>query len=848
MNSIVLLVASFAALLSWPEGGERPVRTFDFGPATVGGYAVFNVKSYKPAANGALPVVRLAYATHPDGLGEKGDFQRENHINYLRMDNPVLPANVNRHELYTIPRTGKFVAPLLQGQERYVRVWLDTPGTEVEIDSFDIVNVGTHADGPLAGSFSCSDKRFAAAWAISARSCQMASIPSGDAWKIVSGVLLPRWLEKGSPDGWCRYVPSVPGSLEVTYEFRWNPHFPKGAFTVFTGWLNTEPDVVQKIEQEGPDGVIKTVSVPLKPGRFGFRLAKEQWPMIHRVVVKDENGRELWRDDFDRCDAEGRAENWVYTLAPPYIADGGKRDRLVWSGDLWWAVGTVASAMGPKDVYYPGALRLLAFNQTPEGFCQASPFAENTAKPRSGEYGHFASDEFSAWLVPSTWEWLLYSGDRTLAKELWPTIDRELRYIASHMGKDGLFKQRYETSKFAANMNCGDTSHRLLSEVIYWMGWRDGAKIARELGHDERANELERMAAEHGKAIRRSYSTPDGGWRPVLESDWKLNNGLAMLINSGLLSRNEVMALAPKVGRPGAGKMQALFARGLMRYGFTVQALAQIENGNWYAMADDDWPGAHTTSECTFLVTTGYWDESHPDTAIADIYTGYVLGVRPLKPGFRKFIVAPQMTKDLSYAEGSVPTPYGIIQAGWRRTKDGLVSLDFTVPRGTTAEIFLGKVHRVYTQGEYTVVATVSDAELADPLAAAMQRDEAPNTRTVRYVSSQRYTEKDAKYVHPIDLGSVRSVEKIVLKAGEGRRFPGAVQVEAATEKGAFTPVRGAGMPKSMLGTESVEIDLHTAAGALSARYLRLICTELPEVSPGNYTLWFDSVTVHFAE
>ena len=243
--------------LDWRTGGGQPVEVIDFGPQTVGGYAVFEVAEFTPAADGSYPVVRLSYATHPDGLSPTGDFTREGHADYLHVDNPVLPANVNRHELYTIPRTGTFVAPLVQGQERYVRVALDTPGTSVCLASLDIVNAGVHSEAPAVGSFACDDPRAKAVWDMGVRTCQLASFPNPDAWRVVAGVLIPRKLEKGAADGWCRFVPDFEGTLEVAYEFRLNPHFPNGAFKVFTGWRNAEPDVLETIKQEGPDGVIR---------------------------------------------------------------------------------------------------------------------------------------------------------------------------------------------------------------------------------------------------------------------------------------------------------------------------------------------------------------------------------------------------------------------------------------------------------------------------------------------------------------------------------------------------------------------------------------------------------------
>ncbi len=95
----------FPLTLSYPAGGKPQVLRLDFGEASTGGYAVFDVASAKGS-----PVMRVAYANHPDGLGEKGCFSRETSARYLgpTFDIPALPGNINRHEIYRICRTGRF--------------------------------------------------------------------------------------------------------------------------------------------------------------------------------------------------------------------------------------------------------------------------------------------------------------------------------------------------------------------------------------------------------------------------------------------------------------------------------------------------------------------------------------------------------------------------------------------------------------------------------------------------------------------------------------------------------------------------------------------------------------------
>ena len=693
--------------LRWTPGEVQPVTAIDFGPETVGGYAAFEVDAFEPAPDGRLPVLRLSYACHPDGLSPTGDFTREEHAYYLHVDNPVLPANPGRFELYTIPRTGTFVAPLVQGQLRYLRVALETPGTAVSLSNLRIANPGVHAETPPRGSFACPDKRMEAVWRLGVRSCQMASLTNPDAWRIVEGMLLPRRLECGAAEGWCRFVPDFEGTLELKVEFRRNPHFDGPAFfEVFTGRRDAGPAVRETVRQQGPDGEIRTIRIPLKPGRFGFRREKEQWPVIHEVRVLDASGAERWRDDFNaQKQRPGAAVNWVYPSAPPYLADGGKRDRLVWSGDLWWAQRTMYYAFGPDDPHLPGALRILAFNQTPDGFIQAAPYAENDVRPRSGNYGLFASDEFSAWFVPVLWEHYLFTGDEALARELWPAADRDLAYLATRMGEDGLHEPRFETSKHAYAMECGDLSKRVYQNLVFWMAWRDGARLARALGFDARAAELESLAADHAAAIRKWFRPPASPNLPHppcgVADSWHTKIGkkggdplsCAMLLASGFLDDAEAAALVREHagGDYGVGKFKALALRGMFRHGLTEEALREIDGGNWNALADPTWAGAHCTTECTYRYTVGWWDESHPDTSISDIYQSFILGVEPVEPGFRVFRVAPQPPSGLDWARGTVPTPHGDIEVALQRERDSL-ALSLTVPPDTRALLNDGRV------------------------------------------------------------------------------------------------------------------------------------------------------------
>jgi alpha-L-rhamnosidase len=65
----------------------------------------------------------------------------------------------------------------------------------------------------------------------------------------------------------------------------------------------------------------------------------------------------------------------------------------------------------------------------------------------------------------------------------------------------------------------------------------------------------------------------------------------------------------------------------------------------------------------------------------------YVLGVRPVTPGYATWTVAPQLG-NLRWAQGAVPTPHGPIAVAWRRAAKGRSrTLTVHASAGTTGSL-----------------------------------------------------------------------------------------------------------------------------------------------------------------
>jgi len=72
----------------------------------------------------------------------------------------------------------------------------------------------------------------------------------------------------------------------------------------------------------------------------------------------------------------------------------------------------------------------------------------------------------------------------------------------------------------------------------------------------------------------------------------------------------------------------------------------------------------------------------------------YSLGIRcdENNVGFRHFILAPETdpTGEITFARGHFDSPYGRIESSWK-TENGKIIYNFTVPKGTTATLYLPK-------------------------------------------------------------------------------------------------------------------------------------------------------------
>ena len=390
--------------LVYEQNGEKPYLILDLGRSSPGGYPVFTVKSHK-----CQPILRISYSDWYPYLLNKdhrdtGDFLR-GCCKYLGVELPVLPANPNRYELYTVNRTGKYIYPLIQGQQRFVLLTLDTPG-EVEIEDFHIYY--TSDMGAYEGGFLSSHSGLNQLWYSGTYTVQIASIDNSQSWEVIEDTLLLRALTKGNPAGiYSRGCEWTDYSFRFNCQIAVNPDCCSGI-----GWMvraqNSDNGYAFQLSLDGilkwfvrkdsydtqigekrlsselTDNKPYMVTTKLKgeqisvyldevlilewndsvysKGTVGFIQTTEKWAAVSALEVIGEDAV-LLKDDFKN----GLNSDYVFTRSLPFLSDGAKRDRLPWIGDLDWAGRNIYYAFADLK-YMWGSLLMFAKHQTPEGY------------------------------------------------------------------------------------------------------------------------------------------------------------------------------------------------------------------------------------------------------------------------------------------------------------------------------------------------------------------------------------------------------------------------------------------------------------------------------------------------
>lgn len=309
-------------------------------------------------------------------------------------------------------------------------------------------------------------------------------------------------------------------------------------------------------------------------------------------------------------------------------------------------------------------------------------------------------------------EHYLLTGDEQFAQNALPWLDRNVQGIREHLNDQGLFAMSAWNMFDWADMDTpydGVITHLNCQAVS---GLRQTADLAKRLKDSARAKGWHRLADELTDAINTTLWSPrrrayydclhaDGNPSKVFSQQTQTAAYLSGVATGQRGQRcRRIIDKAPS-GFVKAGSPFYMF--------FVLETLANEGRSRELIDTIRNYWGPQIAEGATT-----FWEMYHPDAprktrshchgwSAAPTYflSAYVLGVRPLTPGYGKVLVAPQ-PGDIEWAQGRVPTPHGIATVYWKNTPKQF-DLKLTLPPKTPACIELPVPGRVKThQGKLT--------------------------------------------------------------------------------------------------------------------------------------------------
>lgn len=384
-----------------------------------------------------------------------------------------------------------------------------------------------------------------------------------------------------------------------------------------------------------------------------------------------------------RCDDERLNTIWntgAYTVhlnMQEYIWDGIKRDRLVWIGDMHPEVSTIQAVFG-YDRSVEKSLDLARDESPlPAMMCGIS--------------------SYSLWWILLQHSWYMQNGSLQYLQEQKEYLCTLLAFLSQQIDESG--SETLPANRFLdwpSNDN-PEAIHAGL-QAILCMAMKSGAFLCRELNVPQTAALCEKAVQK----LMRHIPDPNQN-----------KQAAALLALSGIADPGEMNDTVMKID--GARRISTFMGY----YVLQARALAGDIQGAldtireyWGAMLDR---GATTFWEdfnLDWLDGAGRIDELVPE-GMKDLhgdygaycYIGfrhslchgwasgptaflsqYVLGVKPTAPGCRKVKIKPALG-NLNWAEGTYPTPYGLIKIRHSKTSDGKIVSSIDAPEEVEIEM-----------------------------------------------------------------------------------------------------------------------------------------------------------------
>jgi alpha-L-rhamnosidase len=392
--------------------------------------------------------------------------------------------------------------------------------------------------------------------------------------------------------------------------------------------------------------------------------------------------------------------------------DGAKRDRAIWSGDLNVEIPAIAYSTG-NGAYAKGALEMLGSYQLTSGFVTGDlppQVALAPSKP-AGSTGTYSATYSIYWVLDLA-DYYLYSGDTAFVTQELPAVKNELAWDATQLDSNGLLATNSDDNADWDFYDAGKNGEVTEYNLLYYKALLDGATLANAAGDTGDAATYTSAAAALKPAINAHLYNSSDGLYYLSDTDTTVAqdaNSLAVLYGVAPASDDATILSAlrsdlwstPYGPRPFSGSTYAdvispytsgyeLDARLAANDTADAEALLNTVWGHMIAAGPSDtgtmwenFSGADGDPGQGARTSLAHGWSTTPVSALS----GYVLGVQPDTGGFATWTIQPH-PGDLSWAEGTVPTPHGAVSVDWGSEGDARqFAMQVTAPSGTSGTI-----------------------------------------------------------------------------------------------------------------------------------------------------------------
>lgn len=266
------------------------------------------------------------------------------------------------------------------------------------------------------------------------------------------------------------------------------------------------------------------------------------------------------------------------------------------------------------------------------------------------------------------WEYYMYYGDITILEKCYPTMKKYLKYLQGYI-KDGVLEDYAQMGEWGELK--GNTPAVLVATCAYYRMLKIMESVARMLEDETEALAMKDMAEHtrnafhnnpkcynsqtksYGSGSQSSYGyvlsvglVPDERISETVEKLVEVIRNNDYHLSSGEVGLKQVFLALAENGRNDV-VYKMIMNKTAPSYGFFADmGLTTLPE---YWNCDELWNGMVRSFNHAMMGHVKEW------------LTFYMLGVKPVEPGFSKVKISPYMPEDIDRLEGEVSTPYGNI-------------------------------------------------------------------------------------------------------------------------------------------------------------------------------------------